>query len=99
MSAGDLTHAELLYTVECRMFCGQRADVWQIGRFTRAICQTCGANHEAREAPADAPPATIPGVNAPHFVTGMSIAHQPAAEQPAPPAQALTPFTDQQEGQ
>jgi hypothetical protein len=49
-------------------------------------CDDCYKAEAAREAPADAPPATIPGVNAPHFVTGMSIARQPSAEPPAPPA-------------
>ncbi len=43
MSAGDLTIVEMLKTVDCPAFCGQLAEVWRIGRFTKSICQNCGS--------------------------------------------------------
>lgn len=43
MSAGDLTIVEMLGTIDCPAFCGKQAEVYNIGRFTKAICQNCGS--------------------------------------------------------
>ena len=48
MSAGDLLRLEHVGTVVCPS-CGQLADIIQIGRFVRRVCQFCGGNYEAAQ--------------------------------------------------
>jgi hypothetical protein len=70
-----------------------------------AKCKGSGRELVAREAPADAPPAThicgdpSSACDAECMANAYEAEERRAAEPPAPPAQVLTPFTDQQEGQ